>query len=42
MEMLVLLGLGLITLAVIDRQHAAMRRMMKARIKTNEKRDRSI
>ncbi len=40
MEMLVLLGLGLVTLAVIDRQHAAMRRMMKARIKTNEKRDR--
>lgn len=40
MEMLVLLGLGLVTLAFIDRQHAAMRRTMKARVKANEKRDR--
>ena len=40
MEMLVLLGLGLLTYAIIERQHAAMRRIMKARIKTNEQRDR--
>ncbi len=40
MEMLVIVGLGLLTYAVIDRQHAAMRRIMKARIKQDEQRDR--
>lgn len=40
MEMLVLLGLGLLTYAIIERQHASMRRIMRARVKTDEQRDR--
>jgi len=40
MEMLVIVGLGLVTLAIIERQNAAMRRIMKARIKPNEHGDR--
>ena len=38
--MLVLLGLGLLTYAIIERQHASMRRIMRARVKTDEQRDR--
>ena len=37
MEMLVLVGLCIITYAIIGRQHSAMRRV-KARIKDNEQR----
>ena len=39
MEILVLVGFGLLAFAFIDRQHAAMRRMLKARIKENERRN---
>ncbi len=40
MEMLVILGLGLLTYAIVEQRHASMRRIMKARVKTNEQRDR--
>ena len=39
MEILFLLGLSMIALAFIDQQHAAMRRVLKARIKDDERRD---
>lgn len=40
MEMLLLLGLCILTFAFIDRQHAVMRRVLKARIEDNERRHR--
>ncbi len=40
MEMVLLLGLCLLTYAIIDRQHASMRRVMKARIRNDERRQR--
>ena len=40
MEMLIVVGLGLLTYAVIEQQHAAMRRIMKVCIKGDEQRDR--
>ena len=40
MEMIALLGLCLLTYAIIDRQHASMRRMMRARIRNDERRRR--
>lgn len=40
MEILYLLGLSMLAMAFIDRQHAAMRRVLKARIKDNERGDR--
>jgi hypothetical protein len=40
MEILILLGLSMTALAFIDWQHAAMRRVLKARIEDNERRDR--
>ena len=39
MEMLVIVGLGLLTYAVIGGQHAAMRRIMKARIEDRTRDD---
>ncbi|MDJ0748172.1 MAG: hypothetical protein QNJ11_01745 [Woeseiaceae bacterium] len=40
MEMLVLLGLALLSYALIERQHGAMRRIMRARVEADEQRDR--
>jgi hypothetical protein len=40
MEMLYIIGLSLLALALIDQQHTAMRRAVKARIKESERRDR--
>ncbi len=40
MEMLILLGFCMLTYALIARQHAAMRRLMKARVKADDRRDR--
>ena len=40
MEMLVIVGLGLLAYAIVERQHATMRHIMKARIRADEQRDR--
>ncbi len=40
MEMLVILGLSLVTYAIIAHQHTAMRRIMKARVQADERRER--
>ena len=39
MEIIFLLGLSMLAVAFIDRQHAAMRRVLKARIKDDERRN---
>lgn len=39
MEMLFVLGLALLAMAFIDRQHAAMRRVEKARVKEDARRN---
>lgn len=40
MEMILLVSLCIITGAIIDRQHASMRRLIRVRVKDNERRDR--
>ncbi len=40
MEMLVIIGLGLLAYGIVERQHATMRRIMKARIQSDEQRHR--
>ncbi len=40
MEMILLLGLCIITGAFIDRQYAAMRRLSRVRVENNERRNR--
>jgi hypothetical protein len=39
MEMILLLGLCIITGTLIERHHAGMRRMLRARVTDNERRD---
>ncbi len=40
MEMLLLVGICILTVAFISRQHASMQRLVRARIKNDERRDR--
>ena len=40
MEMLIVVGLGLLAYVIVERQHATMRRLMKARVKPDEQRNR--
>ena len=40
MEMLALVGLCILTVAVINWQHESMRRMTEARVQRDERRDR--
>ncbi len=40
MEMVLLVGICILTVAFISRQHASMQRLMRARVKNNERRDR--
>ncbi len=40
MEMVLLVGICILTVAIISRQHASMQRLVRARARNNERRDR--